>query len=69
MILKIKEYLLHLKKKYKLATLDEICINNSVSCMRRIVNTPYISKITGEPTGVWCTQFSLDNIMKMSVEE
>ena len=65
----IKEYLLHLKKKYKLATLDEICINNSVSCMRRIVNTPYISKITGEPTGVWCTQFSLDNIMKMSVEE
>ena len=65
----IKEYLLHLKKKYHLSTLDEICINNSVSCMRRIVNTPYISKITGEPTGVWCTQFSVDNIMKMSIEE
>ena len=65
----LKEYLKFLKKKYKLKTLDDICINNSVSCMRRIVNTAYISKITGEPTGVWCTQFSVDNIMKMSIEE
>ena len=37
--------------------------------MRRIVNTHYISKITGDPTGVWCTQFSVDNIKKMSIEE
>ena len=65
----IKEYLLHLKKKYKLSTLDEICINNSVSCMRRIVNTPYISKITGEPTGVWCTQFPVHDIMKLDIEQ
>jgi hypothetical protein len=65
----IKEYLLHLKKKYKLSTLDEICVNNSVSCMRRIVNTPYISKITGEPTGVWCTQFPVHDIMKLDIEQ
>ena len=26
----LREYLLHLKKKYKLSTLDERCINNSV---------------------------------------
>ncbi len=37
--------------------------------MRRIPNTPYISKITGEPTGVWCTQFSVEDILKLSVEE
>ena len=37
--------------------------------MRRIVNTAYISKITSEPTGVWCTQFSVANVMKMNVEE
>ena len=65
----LKEYILSLKNKYKLKTLDEICINNSVSCMRRIPNTQYISKITGEPTGVWCTQFSVADIMKLSVEE
>mgnify|MGYP003627112934 FL=1 len=65
----LKEYILNLKNKYKLKTLDEICINNSVSCMRRIPNTQYISKITGEPTGVWCTQFSVNDIMKLSVEE
>ena len=65
----LKEYILHLKNKYKLKTLDEICINNSVSCMRRIPNTQYISKITGEPTGVWCTQFSVEDILKLSVEE
>ena len=65
----IKEYLLHLKKKYKLSTLDEICVNNSVSCMRRIVNTPYISKLTGETTGVWCTQFPVHDIMKLNIEQ
>jgi len=65
----IKEYLKHLKQKYNLKTLDDICINNSVSCMRRIVNTAYISKITREPTGVWCTQFTVEEVMKNSVEE
>jgi len=65
----LKEYLLYLKKKYSLSTLDERCVNNSVSCMRRIPNTQYISGLTGESTGVWCTQFSVDDIMKLSVEE
>jgi len=65
----LKEYLLHLKKKYFLSTLDERCINNSVSCMRRIPNTQYISNLTGESTGVWCTQFSVDEVMKLSIEE
>ena len=65
----LKEYLLHLKSKYRLATLDEKCINNSVSCLRRIPNTQYISKITGEPTGAWCTQFSVADIMKTKMEK
>jgi len=65
----LKKYLKHLKKKYFLNTLDDICINNSVSCMRRIVNTAYISKIEGTPTGVWCTQFSVEDVMKLSIEE
>ncbi len=37
--------------------------------MRRIVNTAYISKIEGTPTGVWCTQFSVQEIMKLTIEE
>ena len=65
----LREYLLHLKKKYRLSTLDERCINNSVSCLRRIPNTKYISKLTGEPTGVWCTQFTVAQIMDNSIEE
>jgi len=65
----LKEYLLHLKKKYFLSTLDERCINNSVSCMRRIPNTHYVSNLTGESTGVWCTQFSVKDMLKLSVEE
>ena len=65
----LREYLLHLKKKYKLSTLDERCISNSVSCLRRIPNTKYISKLTGEPTGVWCTQFTVAQIMDNSLEE
>ena len=65
----LREYLLHLKKKYKLSTLDERCINNSVSCLRRIPNTMYISKLTEEPTGVWCTQFTVAQVMDSSIEE
>ena len=65
----LKEYLLHLKKKYFLSTLDERCVNNSVSCMRRIPNTHYVSNLTGESTGVWCTQFSVEDMLKLSIEE
>ena len=65
----LKEYLLYLKKKYFLSTLDERCINNSVSCMRRIPNTQYISNLTGESTGVWCTQFSVKDMLRLSIEE
>ena len=53
----IQEYLKHLKKKYFLSTLDDICVQNSVSCMRRVVNTKHM---TGE---VYCTQFSVDEVM------
>ena len=63
----IQKYLKHLKKKYFLRTLDDICINNSVSCMRRIVNTQYISQIEGTPTGVWCTQFTVAQIMDCDI--
>ena len=35
--------------------------------MRRIVNTPYISKIEGTPTGVWCTQFTVAQIMDCDI--
>jgi len=59
----VKNYLLHLKKEYKLSTLDDICINNSVSCMRRIVNTLHMKG------GVYCTQFSVEDVMKLSIEE
>ena len=65
----IKDYLLYLKTKYKLATMDEICINNSVSCLRRIKNTQYIDKNTHKPSGVWCVQLSVDEVLKLSVEE
>ena len=65
----LKGYLKHLKKKYFLHTLDDICINNSVSCMRRIVNTAYISKIEDRPTGVWCTQFTVAQIMDSDIAE
>ena len=65
----LREYLTHLKKTYKLSTLDQACINNSVACLRRIPNTQYISKLTGEPTGVWCVPLSVDEVMTMDIEE
>lgn len=65
----LRNYLSFLKTKYKLKTLDQACINNSVACLRRIPNTQYISKLTGEPTGVWCTQLTVEEVMKMSIEE
>jgi len=63
----LRKYLTHIKTKYKLKTLDQACINNSVACLRRIPNTQYISKVEGTPTGVWCTQFHLDEIMKLDI--
>jgi len=63
----LRKYLTHIKTKYKLKTLDQACINNSVACLRRIPNTQYISKIEKSPTGVWCTQFHLDEIMKLDI--
>jgi hypothetical protein len=40
-----------------------------VACLRRIPNTQYISKLTGEPTGVWCIPVSVDEAMSLSIEE
>jgi hypothetical protein len=65
----LREYLTHLKKKYRLKTLDQACINNSVACLRRIPNTKYVSKLTGEPTGVWCIPISVDEAMTMDIDE
>jgi len=65
----LRKYLTHLKTKYKLGTLDQACINNSVACLRRIPNTQYISKIEGTPTGVWCTQFTVAQIMDSDIAE
>ena len=65
----LREYITHLKETYKLKTLDQACINNSVACLRRIPNTQYISKLTGEPTGVWCIPLSVDEVMTMDIEE
>jgi hypothetical protein len=65
----LRNYLTFIKNKYKLKTLDQACINNSVACLRRIPNTQYISKVTGEPTGVWCIQLTVDEVMKMPIEE
>ena len=45
-----------LKKEYVLTTLDTQCVNNSVSCMRRMSNTPYLNKKTKEPSGKYCIQ-------------
>ena len=38
----IRDFLMHLKKKYTLTTLDEHCIGNSVSCMRRMPGSQYL---------------------------
>ena len=65
----IREYLTHLKTKYKLKTLDQACINNSVACLRRIPNTQYVSKLTGEPTGIWCVPLSVEEVMKNNIDE
>ena len=65
----LRNYLTFLKERYKLKTLDQACINNSVACLRRIPNTQYISKVDNKTTGVWCIQLSVEEVMKMSIEE
>ena len=65
----LREYLTHLKTKYKLKTLDEVCIKNTVSCMRRYPDTAYISKLTGEKNGYHCNQFSSKEILSFSMDE
>ena len=65
----VRKYLTHLKDKYKLKTLDEVCIKNTVSCMRRYPNTAYVSKLTGEKNGYYCRQFSSKEILTLSMDE
>jgi hypothetical protein len=65
----IREYLTHLKNKFKLKTLDEVCIKNTVSCMRRYPNTAYVSKLTGERNGYYCRQFPSKEILTLSMVE
>jgi len=65
----VRKYLTYLKDKYKLKTLDEVCIKNTVSCMRRYPNTAYVSKLTGEKNGYYCRQFSSKEILTLSMDE
>ena len=57
------------KNKFKLKTLDEVCIKNTVSCMRRYPNTAYVSKLTGERNGYYCRQFPSKEILTLSMDE
>ena len=65
----IKDYLLFLKDKYTLTTLDTQCINNSVSCLRRMPDTPYINKKTGEPNGQKCIQITVDEMLQLELDD
>jgi len=64
----IRDFLMHLKKKYTLTTLDEHCIGNSVSCMRRMPDSHYLNKKTYEPTGRRCIEISSKDLDK-TIEE
>ena len=65
----IKDYLLYLKHKYTLTTLDVQCINNSVSCLRRMPNTFYIDKKTSEPNGKKCIQITVDEMLELELDD
>jgi len=65
----IRDYLTHLKNKYRLKTLDQKCINNSVTCLRRMVNTPYINKQTEEKNGRYCVQLGVEEMLSHTMEE
>ena len=61
--------LFHLKKKYTLTTLDEHCIGNSVSCLRRMPNSEYLDKKTFEPTGRRCIQISVKDLLERDMDD
>ena len=65
----IREYLTFLKDKYRLKTLDQHCINNSVTCLRRMVNTPYLDKKTFEFAGRHCIQLDVTEMQEYSMKE
>ena len=65
----IRDYLTFLKVKYKLKTLDQHCINNSVTCLRRMVNTPYLDKKTLKFDGRHCIQLDLTETLQYSMKE
>jgi len=65
----IRDFLTHLKTKYKLKTLDQKCINNSVVCLRRMVNTPYIDKKTNQKNGRYCIQLEVEEMLEYTMEE
>ena len=65
----IREYLTFLKDKYRLKTLDQQCINNSVACLRRMVNTPYLQKKTLDFVGRHCIQLEITEMLEYSMEE
>ena len=65
----IKDYLLYLKHKYTLTTLDVQCINNSVSCLRRMPHTFYIDKKTKQPNGKKCIQITVDEMLELELDD
>ena len=65
----IRDYLLSLKKKYTLTTLDEQCINNSITAMRRFPNTTYLNKKTFESNNRYCIQLDTEEMLNYNMEE
>ena len=65
----IRNYIMFIKDKYKLKSLDEHCINNSVACLRRMVNTPYIHKKTQQKNGRYCIPMNVSEVLQYSMEE
>jgi len=65
----IRDYLLSLKSKYTLTTLDEQCINNSITAMRRFPNTTYLDKKTLESSNKYCIQLDIEEMLNYNMEE
>ena len=65
----LRDYLMHLKNNYVLSTLDVQCVNNSVSCMRRMSNSPYLDKKTKEPSGRYCIQLTIEEMLKYNMDD
>jgi len=64
----IKDFLFHLKNKYTMTTLDEHCIGNSISCLRRMPNSEYLDKKTFESTGRKCIQISVEDLLERDMD-